>query len=80
MDEVALVSGDISEIFQTRSLSVVAADECSENSRVTEMLVKVVKLARVHWIHLVVVETHPLEEDRLRHRVDITLAHRIINI
>ena len=44
------------------------------------MLIKVVQLTWVHRINLVIVIVHPLEEDRLGYRVNITLAHRIVYV
>ena len=80
VDKVALVRCNISKIFQTGSLTVVTADECSENRRVSEVLIKVVQLTWVLLFLLVVVVVHPLEEDGLGHRVNIALAHRIVHV
>ena len=80
VDEMALVSGHIAEILQARGLTVVAADEGSEDTRVSEVLVEVEQKTWVHWVHLVVVVVHPLEEDGLGHGVDVTLAHRLVYI
>ena len=43
------------------------------------MLIKVVDQPWMHWIHLIIVVVHPLEEDRLGDGVDVALAHRLVH-
>jgi len=53
----------------------VTLDQSSEDRSVSETRIKVGQLSGVERIHDVVMVGHPLQQNRLRHRVYVTLGH-----
>ena len=63
MDVVSCVHSDITEVLQSCWLAVMTSDQGGKHSRVLQVLVKVENLAWMHYVHLVVVISHPFEKD-----------------